>query len=200
MIALPSAHILGGAAVVIGLLGYLPYFYSLWRGQTRPHVFSWFIWGLLTGIAFFAQHTAGAGAGGWVTGFTAVICLLIAAVALKRGEKTITRSDWASFIVALLCLPLWHYTTDAFYAIVLISAIDALGFWPTFRKSWDKPYEEQPLTYIASLLKFVVALFALQSLNWTSALYPVSIVLLNGLFIVMIYTRRHMLKTPLTAA
>lgn len=49
-------------AVIIALYSYTKYIQSIFAGKTIPHVFSWGIWALTTGIAFFAQV---AGGGGW---------------------------------------------------------------------------------------------------------------------------------------
>lgn len=80
-------------ASAIGFLGYIPYYRDIFAGRTKPHVFSWFVWGLVTGIAFFAQIMAGGGAGAWVTGFTSALCTSIAIIALYKGENTITKID-----------------------------------------------------------------------------------------------------------
>ena len=50
--------VIGGAATVIGVVGYVPYFRDIFRGTTKPHPFSWFLWALLAGIAFAAAVVA----------------------------------------------------------------------------------------------------------------------------------------------
>lgn len=94
--------LLGLIATIIGLIGYVPYFRDIFKNKTKPHLFSWLILGLLTVIAFVAQVVEGGGAGAWVTGFTAAICFIVAALALFKGEKNITKSDWFCFVGALL--------------------------------------------------------------------------------------------------
>ena len=185
---------LGLLALTIGLISYIPYFRGILANKTKPHAFSWFIWGLLTAIAFFAQVTSGAGPGAWVTGFSAIVCFIIVGFALVKGEKKITPSDWATFIAALATLPIWYATDNPLYAIILITLIDALGFYPTFRKSWHKPQEEVTVTYSLSAVKFAIALGALQNLNWTTALYPASLVFMNGAFVIMVLWRRNVAK------
>lgn len=184
------AEFLGWLSVLLGFAGYIPYFISLYKNETKPHAFSWFIWGILTTIAYFAQTAGGAGPGAWVNGSSALTCLIIFATALFKGEKNITKSDWVTFIGALMTIPIWYVTKDPFYALVLIVIIDALAFYPTFRKSWWKPYEEEPLTYAMSGLKFLIALFALNAVNMTTAFYPAFLVLANWLFVAMVLWRR----------
>lgn len=187
--------ILGISASVLGFIGYVPYFRDIFQGRTKPHIFSWFVWSLLTGIAFFAQLSKGAGAGAWVTGFTAAVSLSIAILAFFRGEKHITKIDWATFIGALSGLIFWGLTANPLSAVIIITVTDALAFAPTFRKSYCKPHEETASTFALSALKFVFGLAALQSYNLTTWLYPASLVLMNGLFVVMLLLRRHILKS-----
>jgi len=47
--------ILGTVAVVMALYSYVPYIKDIFAGKTKPHAFTWLIWGLLTSIAFFGQ-------------------------------------------------------------------------------------------------------------------------------------------------
>ena len=183
----------GIAAVIIGLAGYAPYFYGIYKQRTRPHVFSWFIWGVLTGIAFAIQIKSGAGAGAWITGFTTLACLTIAAVALRHGEKTITRSDWLTFIAAMASIPLWLLTKDPLYSVLLISVIDALGFYPTFRKTWHKPWEETLISHFMNGAKWIFALAALEQISMNTAFYPFTLVFLNFAFVALALWRRQAL-------
>ena len=182
---------LGIVASGVGLVGYVPYFRDIFRGTTKPHVFSWFVWGLLTGIAFFVQLAKGGGAGSWVTGITAVACFVIAGLALKYGEKGITTSDRLSFAGAILGIVLWQLTENPLTAVILVTLIDALGFLPTFRKAYHKPHEETASTFVFSSLKFAIGIIALQSLTLATWLYPASLVIMNGAFVVMLVVRRR---------
>lgn len=186
--------ILGIIAVAIGFVSYIPYFKDIFFGQTRPHVFSWFVWALLEGTAFFAQLSKGAGAGAWVTGTTAVLCFAVFVVSLSRGEKNFTGTDKLCLAGAILGIILWLATNNPLIAVILVSVTDFLGFVPTFRKSYYKPYEETAKLYAMSVLKLIFALLALKSFNATTALYPASLVLTNAAFVTMVLMRRNFFK------
>src|SRR5580698_5703228 len=62
-------EILGASAILIGCISYVPYFRTIFSGKTKPHAFSWLVWGILTAIAFGGQIVGKGGAGAWVTGF-----------------------------------------------------------------------------------------------------------------------------------
>lgn len=185
---------LGILAIAIAIYSYVPYFRNILKGKTKPHAFSWFIWGLLTGIAFFAQLDDNGGAGAWVTGFTALACLTFFIFALKRGVKEIVLLDWLSLAGAMFALILWVLTSDPLLSVILITIIDALGFIPTFRKSFYKPNEETALTYSLSALKFAIAIVALGNVTIVTTLYPASLVIMNGLFVAMVLMRRKKLS------
>ena len=183
--------ILGIIAVIIALAGYVPYFRDIFRGKTKPHAFSWLVWASLTGIAFFGQIFDKGGAGAWVTGFTAVVSFAIFFLALKKGEKNITSSDKWSLFGAGVALVLWYLTSSPMGSVILITLIDALGFYPTFRKSYHKPHEETMLTFFLSGLKFVIAIIALQNYSVVTYLYPASLVLMNFIFVGLLIVRRR---------
>lgn len=183
--------ILGIAAIAVGFVSYIPYFRDIFFGRTRPHMFSWFVWAILEGTAFFAQLSKGGGAGAWVTGTTSVLCLSVFVVSLSRGEKNITRGDKISFGGAILGMILWYFSRNAATAVVLVSITDFLGFIPTFRKSYFKPHEETAKLYLMSILKLVLSLLALKSFNFTTAFYPASLILTNVLFVTMVVVRRR---------
>ncbi len=188
-------EILAVIGVILTFIGYGAYIYSIYRGETRPHPFSWFIWGLLTVIAFFAQVADNAGPGAWITGVSAVITFIIAAIGyVKRSDIKITRNDWITFIAAIGAIPLWLITETPLYSVILITIIDAIAFYPTFYKSWYKPNQELVFEYILAGLKYGLSIIALSHYSVITTLYPLSLVLMNTLFIGMVYYRRLSLK------
>lgn len=186
--------ILGVIAIVIGFIGYVPYFRNIASGKTKPHAFTWLVWGILTGIAFAGQVSSGGGFGTWVTGFTAVLCVIIFLFALWKGTKDFPLVDWLSFLGAGIGLILWAVTKSPLAAIVLVTIIDALGFIPTFRKSYSHPNEETAFTYTMSGLKFIFGIAALNQLSPITVIYPASLVLTNLLFVAMVQVRRQQLS------
>jgi hypothetical protein len=186
------SYALGLASVFICLVGYGPYLWGMYKGRVKPHAFSWFVWGLLTAIAFAAQVADHAAEGSWVTGITAAMCLAVAAWAWLRWRLSqITTIDWYCFGVALAAMPLWLLAGTPLYSVILITVIDLLAYVPTFRKSWHRPYDEALFTYVTNTLKFVMAVVALPRQTIVSSLYPASIIVTNCAFVTMVLFRRH---------
>lgn len=183
--------LLGAGAVAMTVAAHLPYLLATLKGTNKPHLFTWIIWSLLTFIAFAAQIAGNAGAGAWVTGMTGVICVVILIAALRRGERDITRSDWAMFLGGLAAIPVWLATSDPVWSVLIVVGVDCAAFWPTFRKSWKKPYEENSFMYGFNIPRHVMALCALQTLSLTTALYPAALLAMNIIMYAMLKLRRR---------
>ena len=183
--------LLGLAAAGVGIAAYAYYFRGILAGKTKPHVFTWLIWSLITSIVFAAQVQKGAGPGAWVTGVTALCTFLVAAIACKSGRKDIRLLDWFCLAGALLGLGLWITTNDPLSAVVTVTLVDAIAFLPTFRKAYHKPLEENATAFALNSLKFVFGLAALESYSLATWLYPASLVLTNGAFALMLLLRRR---------
>ena len=61
-------ELLSAAAIALTFVAFLPYIRSIKQGVTKPHVFSWVIWGSTTFIVFLAQLADKGGAGAWPIG------------------------------------------------------------------------------------------------------------------------------------
>ena len=189
-----SKSVIGILATVIAFVSYIPYFKDIFANKTKPHAFSWLIWGVLTAIGFAGQVADGAGPGAWVTGFTAIVCFFVFIAGLIKGRKNIVLVDWLSLIGSGIALLLWPLTQSPLLSVILITVIDALGFFPTFRKSFFRPDEETLITYFLSGFKFLLSLFALSNFTIITSLYPISLVIMNWAFILMLIVRRRTLS------
>lgn len=178
---------------VVAIVSILPYYVGLWRGQLRPHLFTWLIWAIVTSVACAAQIAEDGGLGAITSFLSALICISVAIIALYRGEKNITRSDWVAFVAALSAIPLWLLTDNPLFSVILVTFIDGVAFIPTFRKSWSKPWEESLLSYGLGGLAFALSLPALNTFNFTTAFYPAGIALLNSSFCLIVLLRRRAL-------
>lgn len=189
-------EVLGGLATIIGFIGFAPYLVSTWRRTIQPHIFSWFLWGIFNGSVGAVQLIEGGGPGAWVNISGAIITLMIAALAYYRGgTKYITKTDWVAFAGAVLAMMLWFVMRDPFWSVILITLIDMIASYPTFRKGWVKPHDDMAFVFILSALKHIIGIAALTVLTVTTVLFPLSLVLTNtALVIMLLYRRRTFLK------
>lgn len=182
--------ILGIIAIIIAVISYIPYFKDMLSGKTKPHAFSWLIWAVLNGIAYVGQVHDKGGAGSWPLGFTAVAMVAIFLVSLKKGEKDIRPFDWFCLVAAGLAIIPWLLTDSPLTSIILVTIIDLLGFMPTIRKVYNRPFEETLSTHILSTIKYGLILLALQAYTAVTVLFPLAVFIADGLLVALIIVRR----------
>ncbi len=184
-------EILGLIAVAMTFIAFYPYIRSILRGKTKPHVFSWVIWGLTTFVVFLGQLADGGGAGAWSIGVSGVITMFVAFLAYRNKADThITKTDWLFFLSALASMPLWLLTSDPMLTVVLLTVIDSFGFAPTFRKSYHHPYDEPVDFYVWMTVRNIVAIAALLSYSVTTVIFPAVTGILGLLYVLMVVVRR----------
>ena len=185
-------QLLGAIAIGLTIIAYFPYIRSIIQGKTRPHVFSWVIWGTSTSIVFLAQLADKGGAGAWVIGVSGVISIYVAILAyIKRSDSTITRMDWLFFILAMASLPLWYLTSDPLWAVVLLTTVDVLGFGPTFRRAYARPFDEQLMFFVIMIARIFIVVSALENYSLTTVLFAATIAAVCVIFSLMVAYRRR---------
>ena len=183
--------LVGLIAVALTLLAYIPYIVDILKEKTRPHLYSWLLWAIVTTIVFALQITNHAGAGSYTTLTSALICFLVISISLKKDIKNdITRSDKIFLTLALTSLAVWLVAKQAILSAILATTTDLLAFIPTIRKSWNDPHSETISTYYLNTLRFVLVLYALNQYTVITSLYPISWLFINGLFAIMLKVRR----------
>ena len=184
-------------AILVASLRYGTYFYTIFKGETTPHAFSWFLWGTVTGIGTFAQFSLQGGPSAYALGFVSVTCYIVAVLGFVIGERDYTRSDWFALLTCLLAIVLWMKTNNPVIALVLIMLIDGLTYFPTIRKSFHKPQTEPPISYGFAGLRYFLMLFAVPEPTWETLMYPFFLMATDWGFAIYIVIRRAQLGCPL---
>lgn len=187
-------ELLGMIAIVLTFVAFIPYIKSILAGKTKPHVFSWVIWGITTFIVFLAQLADSGGAGAWSIGISGIITMFVAYLAyIKKADSTITKSDWLFFIMAISAIPLWYITSNPLWAVVILTGIDTIGFFPSIRKAYIKPFEDQILLYATMVIRNITSIAALENYTLTTILFPAVITITCLIFIAVVLARRRTL-------
>ncbi|KZN14736.1 hypothetical protein [Marinomonas sp. TW1] len=183
-------------AIMLTLVAFLPYLFSIIRGQTRPHVFTWVIWGLTTLIVFFAQYEARAGWGAWPIGISGGMTILVAVAAYcKRADASIHAMDWVFLLAALSSLPFWYVMSDPMWAVILLTTVDMLGFGPTLRKAYTFPDQENATFFVLFILRNTLVLLALEEYSIATALFPFAVNIGCFALLFLVVFRRYQLRT-----
>ncbi|MEM9374583.1 MAG: hypothetical protein AAGA72_00075 [Pseudomonadota bacterium] len=185
-------NIFSFAAIVLTFVAFFPYYRAIIREETKPHIFSWFIWAFGTIVVFVAQLSDGAGVGAWPIGLSGLITLGVPFVALaKSADRSIVALDWVFLALASLALPLWLVTETALLAVLILTTVDLLGFGPSIRKAYWHPYEENTLFFVLGALRNGFVLLALENVTIVTALFPLAVGVACILFVLFIIWRRR---------
>ena len=191
-------EIIAGIAVVLTFVGYVPYFRDILAGTTKPHLYSWLVWCVTTGIVIALQITAGAGPSVWVTCSVWAMLLVVFFMRFKYGYKERRLIDMIFLVAALLIIPLWLFAKQPVLAIVLLCTIEMLGFAPTIRKAWSHPYSETVSMFAITFFRHILALLALSNWNIVAYLFPLTWVVANGGFAILLVVRRKLITNKYT--
>ncbi len=178
-------------AVLLSLVGVIPYFRDIFRRKTTPHVYTWFVWMMLQGTGFFLMLSEGAGLGAVSTGMWAGINAFIFVLSFKYGTKNITVFDTVCFVGALLAMALWFFLHNALLSIIVVSGIDFLAYIPTFRKAYAEPYSETISMYILGGISCIFSLLALSTFSFTTSLYLITVLVANFAGVALVWLRRR---------
>lgn len=187
--------IFSALALILTFIAFIPYYRGILSGEIRPHVFTWFIWGVGTIIVFVAQLSDGAGIGAWPIGISGLLTGGVAFFALRyAADKSIVRMDWVFLVLALTALPLWFLTSSALSAVIILTIVDLLGFGPSVRKAYTAPREENASFFAIGVVRNALILLALENFSWTTALFPAAVGLACILFVGLIAFRRRIVQ------
>ena len=179
-------------AIALTFIAFYPYIRSIILNETKPHVFSWIIWGSTTFVVFLAQLEDDGGVGAWPIGVSGVITLFVAALSyFKRADISITKTDWLFFIAAMSALPFWYFTSNPLWAVVILTVVDILGFGPTVRKSYEQPHSESLLFFALFAARNFIVILALENHSITTVLFPAAVgIACSALILMLIYRRK----------
>ena len=172
-------EICAAISVLLKIFAYVPYFRDIFRGKCHPHAFSWFIWFVIIFIVFLVQLLGGAGIGSFTTLAAGLICLAVAVLGWFVGRRDISKWDWVAFVSAFALLPLWYVIEDPLMVVIIITLIDLIGYFPTWRKATLRPYEERSQTFFILSISSLFALFSLADTSLANMLYVAYLVVMH---------------------
>jgi hypothetical protein len=103
--------------------------------------------------------------------------------------------DWLFFISALSSLPFWYLTSDPLWAVIILTTVDVLGFGPTVRKSYSRPYSESLAFFAIFTVRNLIVILALENYSMTTVLFPATVAAACiALMAMMVYRRRTLVR------
>ena len=184
---------LGIIAALMAISSAFLYIRDIFRGNTRPHIYTWLIWAIVTVIGFLGQWFGGGGTGSWATGVTAIYTIFVFILSLRYGTPDITNFDKVCLALALISIVPWLLTQNVLLSVILATFTDVIGFLPTIRKTWNAPRSESLGSMYFDALKHSLSIASLQRYSLLTWLYPAGVLFAKVVIIGEINFRR--LKT-----
>lgn len=171
--------ILGAIAALLAIFSSYLYIRDIFRGNTKPHTYTWLIWSIVTTITFFGQWVSGGGPGSWATGVSAIVTILTLILSLRGGygTKDITNFDKVCLVLALVAILPWLLAKSVLWSVILATLIDLIAFFPTMRKTWHAPHSESLGSMYVDAIKHSFSMFSMGSYSLINLIYPASVLL-----------------------
>ena len=186
--------IVGVIALMLNVLGYIPYIRDIFKGIVKPHRMTWGIWTILTTITAVNQI---ANHGGYSSLFfisTTVLVTTTFILSLKFGVGGFSKIDLTCLLFATLLLIYWVGLKDTRISTLIAVNIDVIGFLPTLIKTYKHPetetYPQWLLAGIAGLLTTLIV----PKLDWAIIIYPAYIFIFNFIIVSIKFLRERKQK------
>lgn len=182
-------YVAAGIAVVANLA----YLRDTLRGVSKPNRVTFFLWGVIPLIAFFAQRSSGGGLAAYFTLAIGIIPLVILAASFvdKKAYWKITRFDMVCGAISVAALVFWLVTGQGLIALMFSILADFAACVPTIIKSYRHPETETTSTYALEMISAVIVLFTIHDWTFISYGYAAYVVLMDTLFTVLLtYPRK----------
>jgi hypothetical protein len=180
-----------GAA--LSMLGAASYCRETLSGRVRPNRVSWLLWAVAPLIAFAAQISGGVGLPSVLALSVGVgpLCVFVCSFAAGAGRWRLGRLDLACGALSVLAIVLWLVSGSGTVAIVMSIAADALAAVPTLVKAVRAPETEHAGPFRNGVGNATITLLTIRHWSFSSAGFPVYILLLAGTLYALIRFRPH---------
>jgi hypothetical protein len=187
---------IGVLALVLNLIGYIPYIRDILRGIVKPHRITWGIWTILTAIAAANQVI---NKGGYSSLFFVSTVFLVAttfALSIKYGMGGASRLDRTCLVLALGLLLYWLTVRDTRISTLLAVIIDGVGAVPVAVKTYYHPHTETYIQWVLAGVAGLLSLVAVSRPDWALVIYPAYVFLMNGAIVGIKYMRESPHRLP----
>lgn len=187
----------GIAAAVITVIAYYPYIKDIFQKKTKPHAYTWLIWGITQGTAAAILLYGGGSFGAISMIAGTLLVLFVSLLSFKYGTKNITISDTFVLITALLAIIVWWQLNNPLLAVLMVSIIDGLGYIPTYRKSFIEPWSETLSFWVAMIVVNLLILLSLSEYNFLTITYVATLAVGNTIVLILCIARRKIISKPI---
>lgn len=181
-------------ASVLTIVGFIPYLKDIFAKKTKPHLYTWLIWGITQITATVALLYGGGKFGSISLIVGTILVLFTLLLSFKHGTKNITRSDKIILALAFFAIIFWWQLESPLLALLMVSAIDGIGYIPTIRKSFVDPWSETISFWATMALVDLLAIISNDQYNLLTTTYITTIFVANFTIILVCFFRRQVIQ------
>ncbi len=175
--------IFGILAVVINLIGYVPYIHGIITRKVKPQRVTWGLWSILTMIAFANQVINGGGWSAWFFGSTTLLVTLTFMLSIRYGVGGTSNFDKATLTAAGILLIYWLTVHETRLSTEIAIIIDFIAAIPTVIKAYRRPATEAYPQWVLAAVSGLFAMLAIAKADYILFLYPVYIIVMNSVIV-----------------
>jgi hypothetical protein len=189
----PMRAAFGVLAGILQLVAAAPYLRDILRGSTRPQRATWMIWTTLSLVVFASQWASGATWSLALTAGQALSCGAVFALAIRRGVGGVSPVELMLLGLAALGVAGWQVAGDPTVATCSVVAADLIAVALMLPKTYRQPGSETLATYAIGVVSTIFALAAVDSAAPSLLIYPLYILVADGVVVAVIVLRRRTL-------
>ncbi len=173
---------------------YLFYIISTLRGITKPNRATWIMLAVISLVIALSYHDVGANNTLWVAIGASLGTFMVALLSIWYGTGGWEPFDRICILIAAVTLGLYLLLDDYPLIVLVITLImDGAAMAPTISHAIKKPLEEDKLAWTLTVIADLLAISVIETWNLEIALYPVYMLLINGLVVYFLYRRQFKL-------
>jgi len=187
---------------LIVVLSAIPYGIRTYQRKIKPNLVSWSIWAFIGLALLLSYKSSGAGSNVWpaIFGFTSP--LMIAVLAIWRGDRKKPNSLEVTCVVfGVISIVLWYFVrrdpTTAQWSLYIAIVADLFAAIPTVVFLWNNPQEDRPTAWGVFALGYGLAVFAISDHTFANYVLPIYMFALAALVTSLLVAYRVRNRVPL---
>ncbi len=169
------------------LCSYFIYEWAMVKGKAKPHRTTRLVLFLITTLGFFSLYAQDDRVVVWFLGICSIQSLVMLIMSFKWGMGGWAKTDIVSLVIAILGIVVWKLTSNPALGLYAAVLADLAGMIPALIKTYRLPDTEYWLSYVFDLAAIILTTLAISNGKFNEYLYPVYLLLVNGLMLLLIY-------------
>ena len=183
-------YVLGMISGIFFTIAYIPYIISVIKGDTKPHPFSWFLWGLIGVISLFFYIRVGATDTLPLAVRGAVFPFVVFLFSIKYWKGGFSHFDYIVLCLSIASIVLYVLFHSASLSLTTSILADMFVFMPTIRKTYLDPSSESLLSWFIFFLSYMFSVLAISTWTYGIAIFPCYLAVFGTIMCILILRGR----------